>query len=136
MRNCCTKRIENWSLSPVNSIHLKGGPAAFHRNQLHVLAARQTVSEVMQRIRSAPVLKISVRTDRERAIQCIEAEAMVDRIETDAEGRLTVHLKQGIEDYAPLAKVLIDGGFAIEHFAEDEMNLETAFMLLTQGISA
>ncbi len=100
------------------------------------LIVNERVSEVMQRIRSAPVLKISVRTDRDRAYKCIESESMVDRIETDSEGRLTVHLKQGVEDYAPLAKVLIDAGFAIEHFAEDEINLETAFMLLTQGISA
>ena len=100
------------------------------------LIVNERVSEVMQRIRSAPVLKISVRTDRERASKCIESDPMVDCIETDPEGRLTVHLKQGVEDYAPLAKVLIDAGFAIEHFAEDEINLETAFMLLTQGISA
>ena len=100
------------------------------------LIVNERVSEVMQRIRSAPVLKISVRTNRERASRCIESEAMVDRIETDSEGRLTVHLKQGVDDYAPLAKVLIDAGFAIEHFAEDEINLETAFMLLTQGVSA
>jgi len=100
------------------------------------LIVNERVSEVMQRIRSAPVLKISVRTDRERASKCIESDPMVDCIETDPEGRLTVHLKQGVEDYTPLAKVLIDAGFAIEHFAEDEINLETAFMLLTQGISA
>jgi len=100
------------------------------------LIVNERVSEVMQRIRNAPVLKISVRTDRERASRCIESEEMVERIETDPKGRLTVHLKQGVEDYAPLAKVLIDAGFAIEHFAEDEINLETAFMLLTQGISA
>ena len=100
------------------------------------LIVNERVSEVMQRIRNAPVLKISVRTDRERASRCIESEEMVERIETDPEGRLTVHLKHGVEDYAPLAKVLIDAGFEIEHFAEDEINLETAFMLLTQGISA
>ena len=99
------------------------------------LIVNEKVSEVMQRIRSAPVLKISVRDDLERAGRCIESEAIVDRIETDQQG-LTVYLNPGIDDYSSLAKVLIDGGFALERFQEEEMNLETAFMLLTQGISA
>ena len=100
------------------------------------LIVNERVSEVMQRIRRALVLKIQVRKDYTRACQYLEAEAIVDQVETDETGRLTVHLKQGVQDYATLAKILIDAGFAIEHFAEDEMNLETAFMLLTQGISA
>jgi len=99
------------------------------------LIVNEKVSEVMQRIRSAPVLKISVRDDLERAGRCIESEAIVDRIETDQQG-LTVYLNPGIDDYSSLAKVLIEGGFALERFQEEEMNLETAFMLLTQGISA
>ena len=99
------------------------------------LIVNEKVSEVMQRIRSAPVLKISVRDDLERAGRCIESEAIVDRIETDQQG-LTVYLNPGIDDYSSLAKVLIERGFALERFQEEEMNLETAFMLLTQGISA
>ena len=99
------------------------------------LIVNEKVSEVMQRIRSAPVLKISVRDDLERAGRCIESEAIVDRIETNQQG-LTVYLNPGIDDYSSLAKVLIEGGFALERFQEEEMNLETAFMLLTQGISA
>lgn len=99
------------------------------------LIVNEKVSEVMQRIRTAPVLKISVRGDRDAACRCIESEAVVDRIETDQQG-MTVFLNPGVEDYTPLAKILVDAGFALERFQEEEMNLETAFMLLTQGISA
>ncbi len=99
------------------------------------LIINEKVSEVMQRIRSAPVLKISVRGDRDAACRCIESEAIVDRIETDQQG-MTVFLNPGVEDYTPLAKTLVDAGFALERFQEEEVNLETAFMLLTQGISA
>ena len=99
------------------------------------LIVNEKVSEVMQRIRTAPVLKISVRGDRDAACRCIECEAIVDRIETDQQG-MTVFLNPGVEDYTPLAKILVDAGFALERFQEEEMNLETAFMLLTQGISA
>jgi len=99
------------------------------------LIVNEKVSEVMQRIRTAPVLKISVRGDRDAACRCIDSEAVVDRIETDQQG-MTVFLNPGVEDYTPLAKILVDAGFALERFQEEEMNLETAFMLLTQGISA
>ena len=50
------------------------------------LIVNEKVSEVMQRIRTAPVLKISVRGDRDAACRCIESEAVVDRIETDQQG--------------------------------------------------
>ena len=99
------------------------------------LIVNERVSEVMQRIRSAPVLKICVRDDRDAAARLIESSPMVERIETAPDG-MTVFLAAGQEDYSPLAKQLVDAGFALERFQEEEMNLETAFMLLTQGYSA
>ena len=99
------------------------------------LIVNERVSEVMQRIRTAPVLKICVRDDRDAAARLIESSPMVERIETAPDG-MTVFLAAGQEDYSPLAKQLVDAGFALERFQEEEMNLETAFMLLTQGYSA
>ena len=99
------------------------------------LIVNEKVSEVMQRIRKALVLKISVRDNHQAAHQLIETDAMVDRVESDA-NEMTVFLKPGVEDYTPLAKGLVESGFALQRFQEEEMNLETAFMLLTQGISA
>ncbi|MEX1225063.1 MAG: hypothetical protein WEA31_11010 [Pirellulales bacterium] len=43
---------------------------------------------------------------------------------------IIARLKPHVDDYGPLAKLLI------ERFQEQEINLETAFMTLTQGISA
>ncbi len=99
------------------------------------LIVNEKVSEVMQRIRSAPVLKISVRGDKDGARRSIESESIIDHIENDAHG-LKVYLHEGVDDYSSLAKILVEAGFALERFQEEEMNLETAFMLLTQGISA
>jgi len=99
------------------------------------LIVNEKVSEVMQRIRKALVLKISVRDNHQAAHQLIETDAMVDRVESAA-NEMTVFLKPGVEDYTSLAKGLVESGFALQRFQEEEMNLETAFMLLTQGISA
>ncbi|MEE2780559.1 MAG: ABC transporter ATP-binding protein [Planctomycetota bacterium] len=99
------------------------------------LIVNERVSEVMQRIRSAAVLRISVRNDLQRAAQLIEASPMVDRVETDHDG-IKATLVAGEEDYSALAKQLVDAGFALQRFQEEEMNLETAFMHLTEGVSA
>ena len=42
----------------------------------------------------------------------------------------------GVEDYSPLPSVLIEAGHKITLFKEDELNLETAFMTLTKGITS
>ena len=99
------------------------------------LIVNERVSEVMQRIRSAAVLRISVRNDLQRAAQLIEASPMVDHVETDHDG-IKATLVAGEEDYSALAKQLVDAGFALQRFQEEEMNLETAFMHLTEGVSA
>jgi ABC-2 type transport system ATP-binding protein len=41
-----------------------------------------------------------------------------------------------VEDYSELPTALIQSGFKLASFAEDEINLETAFMALTKGITA
>ncbi len=43
---------------------------------------------------------------------------------------------KGLDDYADLPSLLIEHGFKIRSFKEDEINLETAFMMLTKGITA
>jgi ABC-2 type transport system ATP-binding protein len=43
-------------------------------------------------------------------------------------------LKTGVEDYTELSAALLVAGQRIKLFREEEINLETAFMLLTQGL--
>ena len=48
--------------------------------------------------------------------------------------QLRVTLKKGIEDYTDLSPLLISAGHKIKLFREEEVNLESAFMLLTKGL--
>jgi len=49
---------------------------------------------------------------------------------------VSVNKEQGIDDYCDLPTLLIENGIRIRSFKEDEINLETAFMTLTKGITA
>ena len=45
-------------------------------------------------------------------------------------------LKDGVTDYSDLPTLLITDGLKLTLFREEELNLETAFMALTKGITA
>ena len=93
------------------------------------------VAEVMRQVRECPVLVIDIVGDQEAAAKLLEPHDTVDQVEI-REGKLFVTLAAGIEDYSELPTLLIQGGFKIKTFKEDEINLETAFMYLTKGITA
>ena len=46
------------------------------------------------------------------------------------------HVGQGTTDYSDLPTLLVASGYKLTLFKEDELNLETAFMALTKGITA
>jgi ABC-2 type transport system ATP-binding protein len=50
------------------------------------------------------------------------------------DGRLTVSLTREIKDFSFLAATLLNAGVPLRGLREEEVNLETAFMRLTQGI--
>ncbi len=52
------------------------------------------------------------------------------------EGRLFATLCEGTQDYSDLPSLLIESGYRLTVFKEDEINLETAFMALTKGITS
>ena len=47
-----------------------------------------------------------------------------------------VTLKSDAADYSQLATLLVERGYKLSLFKEEEMNLETAFMALTKGITS
>ncbi len=61
--------------------------------------------------------------------------ASVDTVETVGKV-LIVTLLADVEDYSPLATLLVNNGHQLSLFKEEEMNLETAFMTLTKGITS
>jgi ABC-2 type transport system ATP-binding protein len=99
------------------------------------LIVNANVDEVMKQVRNQMVLIIDVRGDQESAARLLEQHSSVDKITTNKEG-LTVTLTEGEHDYSQLAQLLVENGHALTKLAEEEINLETAFMALTQGITS
>jgi ABC-2 type transport system ATP-binding protein len=95
------------------------------------------VVEVMKQVRAEVVLNIGVaEVDRlADAAGLLESQADVAEIQ-DKNGMLLVRLNEGVHRYGHLAKILIESGFELTTFKEDEINLETAFMHLTKGITS
>jgi ABC-2 type transport system ATP-binding protein len=93
------------------------------------------VSEVMRRVRQQPMLQIGVAGDLEGAAELLRQHVHVEKVEP-RDGRLLVTLCQGTSDYSDLPTLLIESGYKLTLFREEELNLETAFMALTKGITA
>jgi ABC-2 type transport system ATP-binding protein len=93
------------------------------------------VAEVMRRVRQQPLLRIGIVGNMDAAAKLLEDHDLVDRVEI-RDGHLYTTLVKGVEDYSDLPTALVQSGFKLTTFAEDEINLETAFMALTKGITA
>jgi len=100
-----------------------------------VLKYNAEVSEVMRQVRQQMVLQIKVVGDPDAAARVLEQHDFVDSVQTDDKG-LRVTLKKGDHDYSQLAQLLMENGQAITRFCEEEIDLETAFMTLTKGITS
>jgi ABC-2 type transport system ATP-binding protein len=59
----------------------------------------------------------------------------VERVDV-GEKHLTVRLTDGETEYSELASLLVGAGHRLTLFREEELNLETAFMALTKGITS
>jgi ABC-2 type transport system ATP-binding protein len=99
------------------------------------LLVSEEVTEVMRRVRQQPILEIEIVGDRDRAGKLLEQHDLVEKVDV-RDGRLLVTLSKGVEDYSDLSTLLIKAGFKLITFKLDEINLETAFMALTKGITA
>ena len=99
------------------------------------LLVNSDVAEVMRRVRKQTVLKVGVREELDDGAKLLEQHPTVERLTTD-DGVMTVTLKEGIEDYSDLSTVLVAAGHRLNLFKEEEVNLETAFMELTKGITS
>jgi len=90
------------------------------------------VHEVMQKARQAIVLHIQVIENPEQAAQLIEQADDVEAVEMRSD-MIIARLKPGVMDYSSLPSQLIESGYKLRLFREEEVNLETAFMELTKG---
>jgi len=91
------------------------------------------VTEVMKQVRQQTLLRITV-TEPDKAASELEKHEEIDTV-TVTEGQLLVSLQTSVSDYGFIPTLLIEKGHRITLFQEDEINLETAFMELTKGIT-
>ena len=91
------------------------------------------VTEVMKQVRQQTLLRITV-TEPDKAAAELEKHEEIDTV-TVTEGQLLVSLQTSVSDYGFIPTLLIEKGHRITLFQEDEINLETAFMELTKGIT-
>ncbi len=102
------------------------------RGELLVCA---NVSDVMKQVRQRTLLNVAVVGQQEPAARLLEQSTLVEKVEL-TDGQMMVTLAEGVTDYSDLPTVLIQAGHKLRLFKEDELNLETAFMALTKGITA
>jgi ABC-2 type transport system ATP-binding protein len=99
------------------------------------LLFNDTVSEMLNRVRPYTVLNIGVAGDKSAAAKLLESHKLVSRVTID-DKHLTVTLTSRHTEYSDLASLLIHAGHQLTLFREEELNLETAFMALTKGITS
>ncbi|QDU98030.1 ABC transporter ATP-binding protein [Lignipirellula cremea] len=97
-----------------------------------VMEVNASISDVIKQVREQALLNIGVDGDMDPAARLLRESELVDHVEI-ADGRLAVTLKKQVEDYSELASLLVGKGFRLQHFAEEQVNLEAAFMALTKG---
>jgi ABC-2 type transport system ATP-binding protein len=99
------------------------------------LLVNARVDDVMKQVRRQVLLWIGVAGDLDRASALLAAHTGVDKVEP-RDSLLYVTLKDGVTDYSDLPTLLVSNGLKLTLFREEELNLETAFMALTKGITS
>jgi ABC-2 type transport system ATP-binding protein len=102
------------------------------------LLVNARVDDVMKQVRRQVLLWIGVAvvdSELDRAVQLLSEHPGVEKIEP-RDNLLYVTLKEGVTDYSDLPTLLVSNGLKLTLFREEELNLETAFMALTKGITS
>ncbi|MBL9089626.1 MAG: ABC transporter ATP-binding protein [Planctomycetaceae bacterium] len=100
------------------------------------LLVNSDVADVMRQVRSSVVLKIQTAGETDRAAKLLSYHSSVAAVDVAADGEITVKLKPEVVDYSDLPTLLVAAGVKLRAFKPEEINLETAFMELTKGITA
>lgn len=90
------------------------------------------VDEVMKKARQALLLFIEVTENAEHAAKLIEQHESITNVDMQGE-TIIATLESASIDYSFIPTILLEAGYRIKLFREEEVNLETAFMELTKG---
>jgi ABC-2 type transport system ATP-binding protein len=102
------------------------------KGELKVCAS---VSDIMKQVRQRTLLNVAVTGKPDAAAKLLEGHGLVESVEI-RDGQLLVTLAKDVEDYSDLPTLLVEAGHKLTLFKEEEINLETAFMALTKGITS
>ena len=98
-----------------------------------VLRVDGYVRDVMNKARERTTLQVQVKDGTDRAARLLDDHPIVESVTVDKQGTVNVTLHSEVEDYSELPSLLLDHSFKLTLFREEEVNLETAFMKLTEG---
>jgi ABC-2 type transport system ATP-binding protein len=93
------------------------------------------VEQVIKQVRRQTVLNVCVVSNTEGARRLLSDQPHVEKVEARGD-LLVLTLVPDAKEYSGLATLLVQSGYQLTLFKEDELNLETAFMALTKGITA
>ncbi len=101
------------------------------------MIASNDVASMIRQVRPNMAILIETATEKqlEQAAKLISSHELVQSVDIVSQ-TLKATLKADAGDYSPLATLLISNGIAIKRFAEEEINLESAFMAFTKGAGA
>jgi ABC-2 type transport system ATP-binding protein len=96
------------------------------------------VNKLLELVRHKVQLSIGIAgttAEQDRAVKRLTDHPDVEKIERKGD-HFQVILRSGVRDYSDLPTLLITAGHKLTLFREEELNLETAFMVLTKGITS
>lgn len=91
------------------------------------------VAQVMRKARERILLHIQVTgDDQDKAADLIGQQDCVEAVQVEG-GMVIATLQKDTEDYSAIPTAIIEAGYRLRLFREEDVNLETAFMELTKG---
>ncbi len=111
------------------------------------LLVNTDVQSVLRQVREYGVLTLklaesgdlsgnSAKNAAETAGHVLESLPMVDKIEVISPHAVRIYLAADVTDFSDIPAALVEAGVRFLELHEEEINLETAFMKLTQGITS
>ena len=101
------------------------------------LLVNSDVESVLRQVRRSSRLHLVLaEKSADAAARLLETLDIVENVTPEDESHVTLLLKENVQDYSEIPILLVQGGFRFLNLQEEEINLETAFMTLTEGITA